>query len=325
MWIELHESARQHPKVLRLSRDLAVTWPTAFGYVCALWTWTLTMAPDGDLSSFEPEDIEFGCGWDGEPGILFQALLDRRLLDEDGNTVTVHDWWDFAGSLKAAKRKRKSRKRDGHGTRTGRSRDSRVNVPEDRPTDRPTDRQTRPTEGGDHGAPSQFVTMPPPTLPPIFQVTASHEEAIHRLRDHHAKLHGIKPRGFLTNREDLERIAKSLDEYGEAECQRIIEGHYALVKAGKEDRPGFVFAFPWPKGQRSDPDWDWMAEHHGAKRPVKHHTCSEVDETPEERYRRQQAEEKAMSPEERAEREERAELAKRRLEEMKQQKGVRDV
>ena len=31
------------------------------------------MAPDGNLSSFEPEDVEFGCGWNGEPKALFEA------------------------------------------------------------------------------------------------------------------------------------------------------------------------------------------------------------------------------------------------------------
>ena len=162
--------------------------------------------------------------------------------------------------------------------------------------------------------PRQFDTRPPPNSKKDFNPTSEHEEAIHRLRDHHAKLHGLQPRGFLTHREDLERIAKVLDEYGEPACMRIIEGHKRLCDQGKESKDGFVFAFPWSdKESRSEPDWDWIAQHAAAKKKPKHHTQSEVDETPEQRYRRQQAEEKAreaaMTPEERAKRAEEAEAA----------------
>ena len=323
MWIELHESARQHPKVLRLSRDLDVTWPTALGYVCALWTWTLTMAPDGNLSSFEPEDVEFGCGWDGEPGRLFECFVARRLIDMDGGCPTVHDWSEFAGSLKAAERKRRSRRKTGHRTVTGQSRDAdkkRVTVTEKRPTDRPTDQ----TERADPRArePDSFDTNPPPPpRDPVFLVTAEHEAAIHRLRDHHAKLHGIQPRGFLTNREDLERIAKTLDEYGESGCRRIIDGHKRLCDQGKESKTGFVFAFPWDKDHRTEPNWDWVAEHAAARRSKKAHTPSEVDETPEQRFRRQQAEEAALTPEQRERRARKAREASKRLAEMRGEAG----
>lgn len=142
MFCELHDSARDHPKVLKLARDLGIPEAHAFGLVCGLWTWTLRMAPDGDLSSFDSEDIEIGCKWTGEPGALYAALIKRRLLDKTDAGDAIHDWMDFAGSLKAAKRKQqqRERKRDGQSRDvTGQSR----KVTEGRP-ERTNDRNERP-------------------------------------------------------------------------------------------------------------------------------------------------------------------------------------
>jgi len=111
MWTEWHDSVRDHPKILKLARDLGVDEAKAVGLMGCLWAWTLRMAVDGNYSSFEVEDIELGAKWDGEPGAFAAAALKRRLLDETPDGLVCHDWLDYAGSLKATLRMRELRDR----------------------------------------------------------------------------------------------------------------------------------------------------------------------------------------------------------------------
>lgn len=111
MWIELHDSARDHPKILKLARVLGTSQVVTLGHVTSLWLWTLRMAPDGDLSSFDEEDIEIGAMWDGPPGKFVEAAVAKKLLDVVDGAYRVHDWEDYSGSLKSADRKRKERER----------------------------------------------------------------------------------------------------------------------------------------------------------------------------------------------------------------------
>ena len=111
MWIELHDTAREHPKVLKLAKDLKIPPAHALGHLCSLWLWTLRMAPDGDLSSFERDDLEIAAGWLGEDGVLIDAMIKRRLIVENGDGLAIHDWDEYATHLKAAERKRKQRER----------------------------------------------------------------------------------------------------------------------------------------------------------------------------------------------------------------------
>lgn len=109
MYLEFHDSARDHPKILKLARDLHIEEPHALGYMASLWGWALRMAPDGDLSSFDVEDIEIGAKWSGDPGAFVKAAHHRKLLDFDGEFYAIHDWPIYAQHLKAAERKRKER------------------------------------------------------------------------------------------------------------------------------------------------------------------------------------------------------------------------
>ncbi len=111
MWIELHDTVREHPKIAKLARRLGVPLVQAIGHVTALWCWTLRMAPDGDLRSFDSEDIEVAAMWEGPPGAFVAAAVAVRLLDARSNGHVIHDWDDYSGSLKAAERKRKERER----------------------------------------------------------------------------------------------------------------------------------------------------------------------------------------------------------------------
>lgn len=111
MWLELHDSVRDHPKLIKASRDLGIPKAHLLGHLSSLWTWTLRMAPDGNLSSFSGEDIEIGAEWEGTPGKLIDVLIRRGWLDQIDSGFVIHDWEEYSRKLKAAEWKRRERQR----------------------------------------------------------------------------------------------------------------------------------------------------------------------------------------------------------------------
>jgi len=112
VWIELHDTARDHPKILKLAKDLGVSRVTALGHMCSLWLWCLRMSADGCLVSMDIEDIEIGAGWEGTSGAFVEAAKRRELITaNEHNEPVLNDWEQYATHLKAAERKKKDRDR----------------------------------------------------------------------------------------------------------------------------------------------------------------------------------------------------------------------
>lgn len=199
MWLELHDGAARHPKVLKLARDLGVSRNMAFGYLCTLWTWVLQMAADGDLSSFDADDIELGIEFEGEAGAFIAAAVKYRLLDEGEHGLFVHDWTEHATHLKAADRKRKEREKKRrqradddtksqdvpgmspgcHVTGQDKEPMSRGVTLTDRPTDRTdqTDRRTGPQDSAKGPWDHQYEPPPEEDAPiPERRYSAAHVE-----------------------------------------------------------------------------------------------------------------------------------------------------
>jgi hypothetical protein len=115
-WIESHQSLGRHPKLFRLAGKLRVHKAQAIGHLQYLWWWALDFAPNGNLSAFTPAEISAGAEWPGEPGLFHVAMCESGWIDGDG---MIHDWWEYAGRLIAAKEKDRLRKQfhrtsDGH-------------------------------------------------------------------------------------------------------------------------------------------------------------------------------------------------------------------
>lgn len=111
MWIKAHSALARHPKTRRLARTLGISVPEAIGHLMMLWWWGTDYAQDGDLSSFDPEDIADAAGWDGDPDVLVEAMVScsprgSGFLDrtEDGWLV-LHEWEEHCGE-EFAKRER---------------------------------------------------------------------------------------------------------------------------------------------------------------------------------------------------------------------------
>lgn len=111
-WLESHQALADHPKTRKLMRILGVSKPTAIGHLHCLWWWALDYADDGRLSRYDALDIAIGAEWEGEPADLVAALVQAGFLDRDGDTLTIHDWDDYAGKLVSRRRQNAQRMRD---------------------------------------------------------------------------------------------------------------------------------------------------------------------------------------------------------------------
>jgi len=94
-WVEVHQSLRDHRKVLTIADELALPEPHVAGHLVFLWLWALDNAPDGSLPA-SARLIERASGWNGEPGAFMQALIAAGLLEHDGDNLRIHDWDDYA-------------------------------------------------------------------------------------------------------------------------------------------------------------------------------------------------------------------------------------
>ena len=113
-WIELHQSIWTHKKTYLMAAELDLDEIYVAAHMVKLWTWALDNAQDGDLSGLPHKVIAYGAGWKGDPGKFVSAAIKSGWLDEEGATLFIHDWDDYAGKLmerRAAERDRSRRRR----------------------------------------------------------------------------------------------------------------------------------------------------------------------------------------------------------------------
>lgn len=98
-WIKSFQELGRHPKTKRLARTLGISVPDAIGRLHLLWWWATDYAQDGNLSSFDIEDIADAVMWDDDPQTLIDALISSRFLDKNENgELVIHDWEENTGN-----------------------------------------------------------------------------------------------------------------------------------------------------------------------------------------------------------------------------------
>ena len=114
-WIESHQEIMRHPKTRRLARALECSIPAAIGHLHCLWWWAMDYAQDGNIGTYDYEEIADAALWDGDPHLFWQALVTSGYVDlitEDGPPAHVlHDWHDYAGRLIEQRHQAKERTR----------------------------------------------------------------------------------------------------------------------------------------------------------------------------------------------------------------------
>lgn len=115
MWIESHQSLRNHPKVRKAARLAGINEFEMIGRLHCLWWWALDYAPDGDLTNYTDDDIEDAVDWTGQRGMFAQSLVNcgfnghGGLIDVTQESRVIHDWHEYGGRLLEKRQENKER------------------------------------------------------------------------------------------------------------------------------------------------------------------------------------------------------------------------
>lgn len=176
-WIESHQALGHHPKTIALAEELHCSLATAVGYLHYLWWWALDYAQDGVVRTRAQAPASRASQWRGKPEVFWQALVATGfadVVDQECQTMAIHDWSEYAGRLivvrnKDAERKREWRRstgRPGPATRTSASRPAYTTNP------------TQPT-----GPNQPDTTQPDPTQPDVVNPATTPLHARPRARE----------------------------------------------------------------------------------------------------------------------------------------------
>lgn len=126
-WFRVDVDLVDHPKVDALCDRLGD--PLAGWYVIRLWAWTMRYAARGRLAPGARLSVERACGWRGESGALWAALLDTGWIEPaDADGHLVHDWAEHNGAAVAKAEKDAERKREARAARARRGDGARRSV-----------------------------------------------------------------------------------------------------------------------------------------------------------------------------------------------------
>jgi hypothetical protein len=111
-WIELHQSIRDHRKIVDLADHLNIPEQYAVGLCIYLWTWALDNAPEGVLR-MSARVVAKASGWSGNENDFLQSLIDTNWLEiTPENDLYIHDWEQYAGRLIEKRKEDAARKRE---------------------------------------------------------------------------------------------------------------------------------------------------------------------------------------------------------------------
>jgi hypothetical protein len=99
-WVPSHADLGQHPKMKRAARIAGVSEPAIIGHLHLLWWFALSIAPDGDLSRFDADDLAIAVQFDGDPELFVKALRECGPSGSVGfitDDMRLHDWDDYGG------------------------------------------------------------------------------------------------------------------------------------------------------------------------------------------------------------------------------------
>jgi hypothetical protein len=116
-YIESQQTLGRHPKTRKAARLLSVSIPTIIGHLHLLWHWALDFAQSGDLSPYDEKEVADAAMWTEDADQFIEALVNAGFLDGDDGTLTIHDWYDYAGRLIERREQNAQRMRDARAAR----------------------------------------------------------------------------------------------------------------------------------------------------------------------------------------------------------------
>lgn len=113
-WLEIHQSIKDHRKLLAAADALDMAPAHVAGHIIFFWLWALDNAPSGEISEITARNIARAAQWEGSPESFLSALVESGLVDKTDEGLFIHDWSDYAGKLidqRVADRERKRQSR----------------------------------------------------------------------------------------------------------------------------------------------------------------------------------------------------------------------
>jgi len=225
MWVAVHAELLHHPKLRRLARNLGVPKAQALGHLAALWCWCAEYAEDGDLSSFDPEEISEGAMWEGDPATFLSALERSGFVDADpdGNR-SIHEWESYSGRIlraREAHREAQARyrnkseviSRDNHGDITVISRDA--------PERKGKEGKGKEVEGDGRVAVVEVEGTEPPSAAAAASCSPLSETELRSLAGEFSKLESDKQGSWLASRPDVSRLVATFQNADHAYLESL--------------------------------------------------------------------------------------------------------
>ncbi len=114
-WIEIHQTLPNHRKTIEAATILGIRPAQMVGHLVCFWLWALDNAPDGKITSSRVSHrngiVTVMSHWEGNEDEFVNALIEVKFLHEDGDTLIIHDWQDYAGKLIDARKANRDRQR----------------------------------------------------------------------------------------------------------------------------------------------------------------------------------------------------------------------
>lgn len=110
-WLEIHQTLPTHRKTLAAADALDMAPVHFMGHIIAFWLWAIDNAEDGNLDGVSPRMLARAAQWEGDPETLVNTMIDVGFIDRDGDSLSIHDWHDYAGKLIEQRKKERERKR----------------------------------------------------------------------------------------------------------------------------------------------------------------------------------------------------------------------
>ena len=95
-WIRLQSEYFRHRKTLRLIRRLG---EVAALYPIRLWAWAVEQSIDGSLRDIDPEELAMICGFAGDAGTLWAAMVDCGFVEIEDGRASIRSWDEHQGKL----------------------------------------------------------------------------------------------------------------------------------------------------------------------------------------------------------------------------------
>lgn len=87
--IRVSISLPRHWKYRKLKRLIGCS---PMEYLIVFWGTVAEQVPNGVLNGWSTDDVEDAAGWDGEPGVFCQGIIDSGFLDTIDGGYSPHDW-----------------------------------------------------------------------------------------------------------------------------------------------------------------------------------------------------------------------------------------